>query len=88
MAQRLRALTALPEDPGSIPSTHRVAHNSKSRRPNNLTQTKHSAGSGGGWDRISWSFEYKWPHRPIGSGTIRRFGLVGVGVTLLEEVCH
>ena len=27
MAQRLRALTALPEDPGSIPSTHMAAHN-------------------------------------------------------------
>ena len=25
---------------------------------------------------------------PIGSGTIRRCGLVGVGVTLLQEVCH
>ena len=23
-----------------------------------------------------------------GSGTIKRCGLVGVGVTLLEEVCH
>jgi hypothetical protein len=23
-----------------------------------------------------------------GSGTIRRFGLVGVGMALLEEVCH
>jgi hypothetical protein len=35
------------------------------------------------------------PHRllyldawPIGSGTIRRCGLVGVGVTLFDEVCH
>jgi hypothetical protein len=27
MAQQLRALTALPEDPGSIPSTHMKAHN-------------------------------------------------------------
>ena len=25
---------------------------------------------------------------PIGSGTIRRCSLVGVGMTLLEEVCH
>ena len=25
---------------------------------------------------------------PIRSGTIRRYGLVGVGVVLLEEVCH
>jgi hypothetical protein len=24
----------------------------------------------------------------IGSGTIRRYGLVGVGVALLKEVCH
>jgi hypothetical protein len=23
-----------------------------------------------------------------GSGTIKRYGIVGVGVTLLEEVCH
>jgi hypothetical protein len=27
MAQRLRALTALPEVPSSIPSNHMVAHN-------------------------------------------------------------
>jgi hypothetical protein len=27
MAQQLRALTALPEDLGSIPSTHMAAHN-------------------------------------------------------------
>lgn len=27
MAHHLRALTALPEDPGSLPSTHMVAHN-------------------------------------------------------------
>jgi hypothetical protein len=27
MAQWLRALTALPEDPSSIPSNHMVAHN-------------------------------------------------------------
>jgi hypothetical protein len=27
-------------------------------------------------------------HRPIGSGTLRRCGLMGVGVALLEEVCH
>ena len=26
-------------------------------------------------------------HKPIGSSTIRRCGLVGVGVTL-EDVCH
>jgi hypothetical protein len=26
MAQRLRALVVLPEDPGSIPSTHMAAH--------------------------------------------------------------
>jgi hypothetical protein len=25
---------------------------------------------------------------PIGSGTGRRYGLVEVGVALLEEVCH
>ena len=28
------------------------------------------------------------PHNLIGSGTIRRYGFVGVGVTLLEEMCH
>lgn len=32
------------------------------------------------------------PRRPmslnIGSGTVSRYGLVGVGVTLLEEPCH
>ena len=27
MAQRLRVLTDLPEDPGSIPSMHMAAHN-------------------------------------------------------------
>ena len=27
------------------------------------------------------------PHRAIGSGTIRRCGLVEVGVALLEKVC-
>jgi len=26
--------------------------------------------------------------RPIRSGTIRRQGIVGIGVALLEEVCH
>lgn len=28
------------------------------------------------------------PRRPIGSDTIRRRGLVGVGEVLIEEVCH
>ena len=28
------------------------------------------------------------PHKLIGSGTIRRCGLGGGGVVLLEEVCH
>lgn len=28
------------------------------------------------------------PHRPIGIGTSRKCGLVGVGVALLEELCH
>ena len=27
-------------------------------------------------------------HNLIGSGTIRRCGFVGVGMTLLEEMCH
>ena len=28
------------------------------------------------------------PYRPTGSGTIRKCGLVEVGLVLLEEVCH
>jgi len=32
-----------------------------------------------------WWFEYAWP---AGSGTIRRYGFVGLGVVLLKEVCH
>lgn len=28
------------------------------------------------------------PHRPTESGTIRRYSLVGVGMNLLEDVCH
>jgi hypothetical protein len=28
------------------------------------------------------------PHRPIGRGTVRRCGLFGVGMALLEKVCH
>jgi hypothetical protein len=32
-----------------------------------------------------WCFEYAWPK---GSGIIRRCGLVGIGVALIEEVCH
>ena len=28
------------------------------------------------------------PYNLIGSGAIRRCGFVGVGVALLEEVCH
>jgi hypothetical protein len=32
-----------------------------------------------------WCLEYDWPR---GSGTIRRCGLIGGGVALLEEVCH
>jgi hypothetical protein len=28
------------------------------------------------------------PYKPIGSGTTRKSDLVGVDVTLLEEVCH
>lgn len=27
-------------------------------------------------------------NRPIGSGTVKRYGRVGIGVTLLAEVCH
>jgi hypothetical protein len=29
-----------------------------------------------------------WYACPMGSGTIRRCGFVGIGVALLEEVCH
>ena len=28
------------------------------------------------------------PHKLIGSGTIRRCGLAGVGMVMSEEVCH
>ena len=28
------------------------------------------------------------PHRPLAIGTISRYGLVGVCVVLLEELCH
>ena len=34
---------------------------------------------------LVWWFEYACP---MGSGTVRRYGLVGVGVALLEEVHH
>lgn len=34
---------------------------------------------------IEWWFEYAWP---MGSRTIRRHGLAGVGVALWEEVSH
>jgi hypothetical protein len=32
-----------------------------------------------------WWFEYAWPMR---SDTIKRCGIVGIGVALLEEVHH
>lgn len=32
--------------------------------------------------------EGKWPHRLKESGSIKRCGLAGVRVTLLEVVCH
>ena len=32
-----------------------------------------------------WLFDYAWP---VGSGTIRRYGLIGGSVALLEEMCH
>jgi hypothetical protein len=32
-----------------------------------------------------WWFEYAWS---MGSGTIRKCGLAGIGVALLEKVCH
>lgn len=35
-----------------------------------------------------WWFEWKRPHRPIGSGTIRWYGIVEVGVALWKGVCH
>lgn len=37
---------------------------------------------------IMWWFEWKWPHGLIGSGTIGRYGFVGVGMALLEKVHH
>ena len=46
MAHQLRALAALPEDPGSAPSTYMAAHNcySSSRGYGTLTQTYIHAG--------------------------------------------
>jgi hypothetical protein len=35
-----------------------------------------------------WSFERNGPHRLIGSGAIRRYGLAGVGEALFKEVCY
>ena len=32
-----------------------------------------------------WQFECNWPHKLIGSDTIRRCGFVEVGLALLEE---
>jgi hypothetical protein len=34
---------------------------------------------------LLWWFKYSWP---TGSDTIKRYVLVGIGVALLEEVCH
>ena len=34
---------------------------------------------------LLWWFEYAWP---MGSGTIRKCGLNGGNVALLEEVCY
>lgn len=48
MAQYLRALAALPEDPGSVPSTHMAAHavgNPSSETSNTLTQTYTQTGT-------------------------------------------
>jgi hypothetical protein len=39
MAQQLRTLAALPEEPGSNPSTHRATHKSVTPRSYILTQT-------------------------------------------------
>ena len=36
-------------------------------------------------ERELWWFEYAWP---IGSGIARRCDLFGVGVAMLDEVCH
>ena len=38
--------------------------------------------------KLCGDFNVSDPHKLRGSGTIRRRGLVGVGVVLLEEVCH
>jgi hypothetical protein len=43
MAQHLKTLTALPEDPGSVPRTHRqltTVCNSSSKGYNTITHTK------------------------------------------------
>ena len=38
--------------------------------------------------RICGSVNVVGPHELIKNGVIRRCGLVGVGIALLEEVCH
>jgi hypothetical protein len=39
MAQQLRALAALPEDPGSISSTHKSAYTCRNSIPGDLTSS-------------------------------------------------
>ena len=39
----------------------------------------------GNYVTCMWWFEYAWP---MGSGTIRKCSIVGVGLGLLEEVSH
>ena len=41
-----------------------------------------------GWVGVGGSVNENGPYRLIGSGTIRRCGLIGVGVALLKEVCQ
>ena len=66
-AQWLRTLVGLAENPGSIPSTHIVAH-------------IHLRGG------LTTNDSHMIECLAIGSGTIRRCGLGGVGVVLLEKV--
>ena len=49
MAQRLRALAALPEDPGSIPSAHMAADNFSNSSSRDLMYSSAPTGSAHTW---------------------------------------
>jgi len=49
---------------------------------NNICKAKQTGR--GAW----WGLNENGPHRFVGNGIVRRYGLIRVGVALLEEVCH